>query len=1105
MGIRFALDIGVASVGWAVVDDSYEVLEAGSNIFPCADSERNVERRSSRQLRRIHRRRSSRVRDFETLWNKQGIKTNPVILQDVLSLRVKGLENELSENELYNVLRNELLHRGISYIEDVIDDSIGETQYENAVMLNQKQMEENIYPCLIQWKRLKEYGKYRGNQRINIDGKDKDIMISNVFTTASYEKEIKKIIDTQKSFHNILSEEFCEEYLKIFRRKRKYYEGPGKENSRTDYGIYTTQIDPVTGKYHTDKNLFEKLIGKCSVYPDERRAAGASYTAQEFNLLNDLNNLTINGRKLEKEEKEKIVDIIKKSNRIDVRKILREATGEEIDSLAGMRIDSKDKECIHKFEQYNLLRKNFEKNGFDFNKITQSDHDIIAEILTLNNDYESITRELHKRISYLSDNEVKILFDIKKKNISLFNKWQRLSLKAMEELIPDMYDEPKNQMVLLTERNLIKENRNQDGGSKYVNCDAVVDQIYNPVVARSVRIAVRITNALLKKYGNPEQIIIEMPRDKNDKEQKKKIDDYRKANEKELNTIIKEIKEQYGKTIRDEDFYQHKELAIKLKLWKEQDGKSIYSNKNIFINDLLENPYYFQIDHIIPISISSDDSRNNKVLVYSDENQEKRNDTPYMYLNRVNTKLGFDEFKNNVMSLYKKKNISHKKVENLLFMQDITKYDVLKGFINRNINDTRYASKVILNLMQGYFESNQALTTVKVIRGSFTYQMRKALRLKKNREESYAHHAVDAMIMCYSQMEYDLFYKKQSELIDWETGEILDIEAWNNLMDKDKYEEIMYKNKLLSIRKSIKEGEEKIKYWHRVDTKPNRGLCNQTIRGTRKREGKLWKINKLNIYDQEDIKKLRKRIDEGKEERFLMYQHDRKSWNQMVEILEMYRDSKNPFVDYEKESGDCFRKYAKSNNGPKIEKIKYQDGEVGSCIDISHKYGLERGSKKVILESLNPYRMDVYYQESTGKYYFVGLKYSDLKFVNGKYEVDEFAYNKILVSENVIQEGKNRRDLDQLGIKFYCSFYRGDIIEYEKNGEIKRELFWSRTMPQKKNYIETKPISAGKWEGKKQNTVGLAKTKHIRKIRTDILGNQYVCGTEKLEIEVDES
>lgn len=46
--MKIGLDIGIASVGWAVVDDDYKVLEAGSNLFESADASKNVERRSFR-------------------------------------------------------------------------------------------------------------------------------------------------------------------------------------------------------------------------------------------------------------------------------------------------------------------------------------------------------------------------------------------------------------------------------------------------------------------------------------------------------------------------------------------------------------------------------------------------------------------------------------------------------------------------------------------------------------------------------------------------------------------------------------------------------------------------------------------------------------------------------------------------------------------------------------------------------------------------------------------------------------------------------------------------------------------------------------------------
>ena len=67
-----------------------------------------------------------------------------------------------------------------------------------------------------------------------------------------------------------------------------------------------------------------------------------------------------------------------------------------------------------------------------------------------------------------------------------------------------------------------------------------------------------------------------------------------------------------------------------------------------------------------------------------------------------NGEWNFECFRATVLDLTKKKEygISRKKVQNLLFSENITKIDVLKGFINRNINDTSYASRVVLNTMQ---------------------------------------------------------------------------------------------------------------------------------------------------------------------------------------------------------------------------------------------------------------------------------------------------------------------------------------------------------------------------------------------------------------------
>jgi CRISPR-associated endonuclease Csn1 len=354
------------------------------------------------------------------------------------------------------------------------------------------------------------------------------------------------------------------------------------------------------------------------------------------------------------------------------------------------------------------------------------------------------------------------------------------------------------------------------------------------------------------------------------------------------------------------------------------------------------------------------------------------------------------------------------------------------------------------------------------------------------------------MLIGFSQLGYESYRKLQGSFIDFETGEILNKAMWDEKMSDEIYAEYLYGMRWSNIRSEITEAEKNVKYWYYVDHKANRGLCNQTIRGTREYDGKTYKINKLDIRTQDGFKRFKELAFSEKEsdrERLLVYKNDRRTFDDLVQIMKDYSDAVNPFVQYEKETGDYVRKYAKNHKGPRIDKLKYMDGEVGSCIDISHKYGYAKGSRKVILESLVPYRMDVYYKEAERAYYLVGVKQSDVRCENGVYMIDEDAYAVTLVNEKMIKQGQIRADLEKLGYEFRMSFYRNDIIEYEKDGKLFRERFLSRTKPNNRNYIETKPINRAKYE--KQNLVGLGKTKKIKKYRMDILGNYYSCEKEE--------
>ena len=212
----FGLDVGVASLGWAVIGEDYKVIETGVNSFKSADASMNVERRGFRQLRRLHRRKKNRINDFNNLWVKTGMRIPSQKCNNQIELRVKGLKDKLTEEEIYFVLVNMLKHRGISYLEDAVDESNkNESKYEKGINENQKLLQEGKFPCEIQLSRLEKHGQYRGEIVEN------DIILGNVFTTKAYRKEVVALLENQTKSHQFITDEFKSAYLNIFNRKRK--------------------------------------------------------------------------------------------------------------------------------------------------------------------------------------------------------------------------------------------------------------------------------------------------------------------------------------------------------------------------------------------------------------------------------------------------------------------------------------------------------------------------------------------------------------------------------------------------------------------------------------------------------------------------------------------------------------------------------------------------------------------------------------------------------------------------------------------------------------------------------------------------------------------
>lgn len=1061
MGLILGLDIGVGTVGYGLIDsDKKEVIDAGTRLFPIADVSNNLTRRTMRGSKRLLRRRRHRIDRAKYLLQQNNLFaiTNEKNLNPY-ELRCKGLNEKLTKEELSKALLHIVKRRGISYIDD-IDEEIR----SNGNLGEVEQLLKRMYVCQMQLNQLEKYNK-SNNYKDRVRG-----VTNALIPTSAYEKECRAILKKQREYYSEITDEVIEDFINILKSKREYFIGPGNEKNRTDYGAYRTNGD-------TLNNLFEILIGKCTIYKDEYRAPRYSYTAQLFNILNDLNNLTVDNDKLTPKEKKDIIKKVLSSKTVNMMKIISKVTNKPTELVSGYRINREGKPEFHTFSSYRYVINRLKEEGEDVSKINIEIYDEISRILTLETDVSRKRSQLKEKLHNLSDSTIEILAKIKN---SYFDGWHSLSIKAMNEIIDDLYETSKNQMEIFTERGMLKNNLDKYQNRRSIPEDVVDTEILSPIAKRSIRQSIKIVNKIREIYGELDSVVIEMAREVTT--EASLIQKEQRNNEKEKEEALKSALSELNFNLDSLSSIQKQ----KIRLWYQQEGRCIYSHKSIKISDLLYNNEIFDIDHIIPKSISFDDSLNNKVLCYSEENRKKDNFTPFRYLSKANGSVTYNDFKSYVVLLYKNNKISSKKKDLLLFEEDIQKIDVIRGFINRNLVDTRYATKVVLNTLQNYYKANDCGTKVYTVKGSFTNSIRRKWELKKDRS-LYKNHAEDAIIIASSKL-IKLYGYSLYDFVDKLGEEKYRID---NVIKDQEFDKNVYAPSINGLIKQIRNLE--YKYSHKVDTKVNRQITDQTIYSTKFVNGEDYIVEKYKDIYGKDGEKLKKLILKSPE-KLLVYQNDIKTFNILKRIVEEYPKEKNPFAKYMEEYGQEVRKYSKSNSGPVVKNIKYISKRLGACVDITHKYidnpDDERtvNSKKVVSLILKPLRIDVY--KCGLNYRFAGVYYKDFKFEKGKYLLDLKNYKKELENKKIDDS-----------YEFMFSLYKNDRFNMIYNGVSEKWIFTS-IYNNKENKIEVKHINRKADIGERRITRSIGgKVEKMEKINSDVIGNEYVIKKEKLKIE----
>ena len=745
------LDIGTSSVGWAILDlDKERIHDLGVRIFERPEDPQNGDslakpRRDARSARRRLKRRRQRLNHLKQFFVDQNILTKDQVEEvlnyksdfnklDVYDLRAKALTEELSPEELLKVLYQITKRRGFKSNRKVVEESDKEGgRVTSALKTNEKFLADNNYTTVGEaLSRDEKFAPHKRNKRDDY---------TNSFARDDFLHELEAIIKTQRNYA-----------LKNV---------PEPAINELIYGIDDGQVTNVSAIMYQrpfmTKELIEKMVGKCTFEDGEKRAPKASYSFEVFRLASDLSHLVFiprdaSKRQAKRENLEVRLSPEQIKQVIELAKSQKSLTYKKVRSTAGISEDYVPKDVRGKkkdgdefgeenvfggLKAYNDIRLALKDLPEDWAKIdNESAINQIAYTLTTQKADEGIRAELDTLP--LSNKAKEAIVKIKPTNFRAFG---HLSIKALQKITPHILE------------GMTYDKACEAAGYDFKKQSASLEQITNPVVKRAITQTLKVVRAIERKYGKPYFIKVETARDlaKNFKD-RKAIENENKENQTRNQSIIQTLNENGIVTPTGQQI-------IKVKLYREQNGVCLYSGKAIDFETMLCDDNAYQVDHIVPFSRSNNDGITNKVLVLTEENQKKGNQTPFEYFGADEKR--WKEFAARVESTYKTRDIKTadkatnainykyngyalKKKQNLL-LQDY-KND---SWNVRALNDTRYITRFIQNYLRQMVDFAEGEEKQRVIapNGTTTAYLRKRWGLAKDRAEDVLHHAKDAAVV----------------------------------------------------------------------------------------------------------------------------------------------------------------------------------------------------------------------------------------------------------------------------------------------------------------------------------------------------------------------
>jgi CRISPR-associated endonuclease Csn1 len=727
------LDLGSSSLGWALIeldanDNPLRLMNAGVRIFDPGvvggeteiergrDKSKASERRLARQRRKQTYRKSLRQKQLFRLLQQHGLlpsaengqsesfsaqrheilnvldkqltiawrgkATVPGCALDladqslVYLLRRDAVESQLSPFEIGRILYHLAQRRG--YFSNGLEED-DETNSENTAASESIEAEKKSRKMKVaKEKTLGEVAAGISSLRADMEAKGTRYIGSYFALVNPHEKRIRHRW-TERAM-------FVEEFTAIWNKQKEFYPELLTDELEAKIRYWLFFQRPLASANH--------LVGFCELQKGERRAPWATLEAQRFRLLQRVNDLRViergmsNERPLRREERERILDHLEAKGDLTF-KTLKELLGSS--GILGFNLERGTKDRIEGNRVNVHMLRVF---GDRWNTLSAEDkHKAVEQWRTVKPEkLEQIAKEQWQ----LNEFAAKRWGDTKLARPP--KDYCNLSRLALSKVLPLMEGGCPFKTV---EREIYGKRFSGAKPSDFV--PKVMDylpSITNPAVMRALTELRKVVNAIVREYGKPYQIRIELARElrKNRRDRERQFFDNKARQEKREKGARWILAQQNrpnptAQDIRDVPAY----MIEKWLLAEECHWICPYTKKAINYANLFTYPE-FEVEHIIPLSRCTDNSFANKTLCHRSENQKKSGKTPweaYQYDDERWAQIlkGVSQFANGPRIG------DHPKLRRF----KLRLLEEIEGFTRRQLTDTRYTSKLAARLLMALY------------------------------------------------------------------------------------------------------------------------------------------------------------------------------------------------------------------------------------------------------------------------------------------------------------------------------------------------------------------------------------------------------------------